>query len=185
MPSQIKDILKKQLEDVSVFLQNEFGKLQIGRASASLIDSIPVDAYGTSTPLKGLANIIVQDAKTILIQPWDKGSLSAIEKAILASDLGLNPVNEGISLRLVLPELTGERREQLVKVSHELLEKAKISIRQHRHDAHQKLKNLEKDKEISEDDGRREEKYVQDLVDECNQKVEEMGRKKENDIKTV
>ena len=185
MSDPIKDNFKKQCDDVVSYMQTEFSSLQIGRAHAGLVENIMVDVYGSKTPMKGVASIVIADAKTITIQPWDKGNLGPVEKAIQIADIGLNPINDGVVVRIVMPELTGERREQLVKLVHEYMEKAKISIRQHRQDAHQKIKEQEKNKEITEDDLRRDEKMIQEAVDEWNKKVEELGKRKEEDIKTV
>jgi len=166
-------------------LHHEYGKLQTGRASAGLVEGIEVENYGTRMPIKALASISVPDAKTIAIQPWDRGSMSSIEKAIQESGIGLNPQNDGLVIRLNLPPLTEERRRDLVKVVHQLSEDARISIRQGRHEAIDELKRMEKEKEISEDERIGKEKKMQESVDEYNKKVEELAKKKETDIMTV
>ena len=169
---------KKTLEH----LRNEFARLQIGRASASLVESIPVEAYGTTQPLKALASISVPDAKTLNIQPWDRGILSAVEKGIRDSSLGLNPVNDGIYVRINMPPLTEERRKELVKVVHRMAEDARISVRQTRGDAHGAFRDLEKSGDMTEDDVRLFEKKLQEKVDASNKEIEELAKKKEEDI---
>ncbi len=166
-------------------LQSEFSKLQTGRASAALVETIMVDSYGTKMPLKSLANITVPDAKTISIQPWDRGQIASVEKAIRDSSLGLNPMNNGIAVHLNLPPLTEERRKELVKVLFKYAEEAKIAIRNLRHDALGKLKAMEKDKEIGEDTMLVAEKEAQKHVDAFNLQIDEAAKKKEKDIMTV
>lgn len=166
-------------------LHAEFSKLQTGRASAALVETLMVDSYGTKMPLKSLANITVPDAKTISIQPWDRGQIASVEKAIRESSLGLNPQNNGIAIHLNLPPLTEERRKELVKVLYRYAEEAKIAIRNLRHDALGKLKAMEKDKEIGEDTLLVAEKETQKHVDAFNAQIDEASKKKEKDIMTV
>jgi ribosome recycling factor len=166
-------------------LHLEFSKIQTGRANAALVETLMVDSYGTKMPLKSLANISIPDAKTISIQPWDRGQIAAVEKAIRDSNLGLNPQNNGIAIHLNLPPLTEERRKELVKVLHKYTEDGKIAIRNVRHEALTQLKALEKDKKIGEDQLLVGEKEVQKLVDEFNGQIDEAAKKKEKDIMTV
>ena len=166
-------------------LHAEFSKVQTGRASASLVETLVVDSYGTKMPLKSLANITVPDAKTISIQPWDRGQIPSVEKAIRESSLGLNPQNNGIAIHLNLPPLTEERRKELVKVVHKYAEEARIALRNCRHEALDRLKTMEKAKEIGEDALATAEKEAQKHVDGFNAAIEEAAKKKEKDIMTV
>lgn len=166
-------------------LKSEFARLQIGRATPALVEDIKVEAYGGIQPVKSLASVSVPDPKTLQIQPWDKGLLGAIEKAIQSANLGLNPINDGRVLRLPMPPLTQERRVELVKVLHQMAEQAKISIRTARGTAHSAFKTMEEAKLISEDERRLSEKHLQEKVDASNKEVEEMAKKKEQDVMTI
>lgn len=166
-------------------LQEEFRRLQFGRASTNLVENIQVEAYSTRQPLKTLAGIGVLDSRTIQIQPWDITLLAPIEKAIRISELGLNPVNDGKLIRIPIPALTEERRRDLTKLLHSNAEDARISIRSARHDAHSHLKQLEEKHEISEDDLHRAEKHLQEKVDVVNKEIDLIVKKKEEDIMTV
>jgi len=166
-------------------LHSEFSKIQTGRASAALVEMLMVDSYGTKMPLKSLANITVPDAKTISIQPWDRGQIASVEKAIRDSNLGLNPQNNGIAIHLNLPPLTEERRKELVKVLHRYAEESRIVVRNLRHEALDQLKALEKAKEIGEDQLEVAEKEAQKHVDGFNAQIEEAAKKKEKDVMTV
>ena len=166
-------------------LEDEFSSLQVGRASSSLVENLMVDSYGTLQPMKAVASISIPDAKTVQIQPWDKSMLAALEKAIQNSDLNLNPVNNGASIILSIPPLTEERRRDLVKVVNQLSEDAKISVRNARHDAMSKLKKMEHDKELTEDDKKKGEKQIQEKTDEMNAKISELAKKKEQAIMTI
>jgi ribosome recycling factor len=163
-------------------LGREFASVRTGRASASLLDTVRVDYYGTPTPVNQMASISVADARTLTIQPWEANQLSAIEKAILKSDLGLTPVNDGKIIRLVMPTLTEERRKQLAKSVHKLAEDARIAIRNVRREANDKLKALAKEKKITEDDERRGHDQIQKATDRYVAKVDELLKKKEQEI---
>ena len=158
------------------------GKIRTGRASASLVEEIMIDYYGTSTPLNQLASISIPESRLITIQPWDPSVLGNIEKAILKSDLGLTPTNDGKIIRISIPALTEERRKELVKMVHKIGEEAKVAIRQIRRDANEKLKKMKKDKEISEDQFHRGQEEVQKNTDQFIQKVDEILKKKEEEI---
>jgi len=173
------------LTKVFEHLKSEYSRLQVGRASAALVDALMVDAYGSKQPLKAVASISVPDARTVQIQPWDKSQLAAIEKAIQQSDLNLNPVNDGVFVRLTLPPLTEERRKDLSKVVHRLAEESRISVRNVRQKAHDKVKEMEKNKELTEDQVKSFQKKLQDKVDATNLEIEKMSKSKENDIMTV
>lgn len=163
-------------------LEKEFNRLRTGRASTSLVEDVMVDYYGTPTPINQLASISVPDPRSITIQPWDKGAFGNVEKAIQKSDLGLNPVNDGKVIRINIPPLTEERRNELVKVAKKYTEDAKISIRNIRRDLNDTLKELEKEKDISEDDLHRSQEDVQKLTDEFVNKCDELFEVKEKEI---
>lgn len=162
------------------FLQAEFSKLQTGRANASLIEHIDVDAYGQRMQMKAVAGISVQDARTIVIQPWDKGVLQAIEKAIQQSDIGVNPMNDGMVIRLNLPPMTEERRAQLTKIVHKLAEEARISVRQARQGAHDAIKQ-----DPNETLRGSLQAHLQKEVDAVNAKIDELRAKKEEEVMTI
>ena len=178
-------VAQQEFEKSITYLKNEYSRLQTGRASPALVEHLKVEAYGSMQPLKSMASISVPDPKTLQIQPWDRSVLGAIEKAIQAANLGLNPVNDGRVIRLPMPPLTEERRKELVKVVHQLAEQAKISIRTARGAAHSAFKTLEESKTISEDERRLSEKHLQEKVDQANKDVEELAKKKEQDIMTI
>ena len=163
-------------------LERDLAGIRTGRASARLVDSIRVDYFGTPTPLSQLASISVPEARLLTIQPWDKSVVPAIEKAILKSDLGLNPSNQGNMIRLQIPELTEERRKELVKVVRKKAEDGKISIRNIRRSGLEKLRDMEKNKEISEDEEKRAEKQLQEITDKHIGNVDEVEKNKENEV---
>lgn len=173
--------LAAELDKIVSFLQGEYGRLQTGRASASLVEHLNVEAYGSTQPLKNLANISVPEARQIVIQPWDKGVMAAIEKAINTSNLGLNPLNDGLLIRLTIPQLTEERRKEMVKLVGKLAEEARISVRNVRQDA---LKKIKKD-EVGEDEAKRLEAGIQGQVDKANGQIDEIAKKKEEDVMRV
>jgi len=175
----------EEFEKALTHLKEEFVKLQVGRANPTMVEDIQVDAYGTVQPLKGLANITVPDPKSLVIQPWDKGVLSPIEKAIQTSELNLNPINDGVVIRINMPPMTEERRKELTKVVSKLAEEAKVTLRHHRQETLSKMRDLEKGKDISEDELRGGEKKLQDKVDDYNMKIDEMMKSKEKDVMTV
>jgi ribosome recycling factor len=166
-------------------LKSEFGRLQVGRASSLLVENIPVDIYGATQPIRAVANISIPDSKTIQIQPWDKSTLAPIEKAIVGIGTGLNPVNDGICIRINIPPLTEERRRDLTKHVHKLAEDARITVRTLRQDAHNSFKQLKSDGEITEDDLFSANKRLQDRVDEFNKQIDDISKVKETDIMTV
>jgi len=166
-------------------LKHEFVSLRTGRASASLLDGIKVEYYNSLTPLNQMATISVPESRLLVIQPWDPTSLANIEKAILKSDLGLNPSNDGRVIRLSIPMLTEERRKQLVKVVKNGAEDCRISIRNSRRESNEKLKSMEKDKEITEDQHHNGLKEIQNLTDEYIGKVDDLLNNKEKEILEV
>jgi len=181
MSSQILNEAKQKMEDAIRYLHEEYGKFQTGRANAALVESLTVECFGSTMPLKGVASISVPESNQIAIQPWNRDHLSSIEKAISEADLGLNPSNDGIMIRIILPPLTEERRKEMVKLSHKYAEESRVSIRNARHEAQHKLKQ----EALVEDELKGWEKKLQDLVDAYNKSVEEDSKKKEKDILTV
>lgn len=176
---------KEQFEKTLEHLRGELSGLRTGRATPALVEDITVEAYGVKQQLKTLASISVADAKTLTVDPWDKTILQSIESALNNSQLGINPVNDGKLLRLPLPELTQERRTELIKVLHQKLEAARISLRQIRDDVKKDIEKMEKDKSITEDERY---KHIEELdknVKTYNEKIKEIGEEKEKEINTV
>ncbi|MCR4430543.1 MAG: ribosome recycling factor [Tepidanaerobacteraceae bacterium] len=178
---EIEDKMKK----VQGNLKADFAAIRAGRASAALLDKIFVDYYGTLTPVNQLASVSVPEPKMILIQPWDMKMIGAIEKAILKSDLRLTPNNDGKVIRLILPELTSERRQELVKMARKKAEDAKVIIRNIRREYNEILKKMEKNHEISEDEHKRSQEEIQKLTDKYTEEIEKMLEHKEKDIMEV
>ncbi|PZV12772.1 MAG: ribosome recycling factor [Leptolyngbya sp.] len=179
--ADVEDHMQKAVEST----QRSFNTIRTGRANPSLLDRISVEYYGAPTPLKSLANISIPDASTITIQPFDRGSISLIEKAIQLSDLGLTPNNDGSVIRLNIPQLTSDRRKELVKLAAKLAEEGKVSIRNIRRDAVDAVRKQEKSSEVSEDESRDLQDKIQKLTDKFIAKVEEVLAAKEKDITTV
>ena len=163
-------------------LETEFATIRTSRATPALVENIKVEYYGSQVPLKQIASITIPEARMIVIQPWDPNALSEIEKAILKSELGVTPNNDGKIIRIILPPLTEERRQELVKLVKKLAEEAKIAIRNIRRDANEEVRKLEKDSEITEDDRYRAEEEIQKLTDEFIEKVEKVLDIKEKEI---
>jgi ribosome recycling factor len=174
---EVTENMDKAIEN----LNKRFATVRAGRANPSSLDGVYVDYYGSMTPLKQLATIAVPEARQLLIKPFDKGSLGAIEKAILAANLGFNPGNDGETIRIVIPELTEERRRELVKQVKAICEDAKVSIRNIRRDGLEDVKKAE----LPEDEAKGMEKDIQDLVNEYNKKIETMLKEKEQELLTV
>src|SRR4051794_35979586 len=174
--------VKRRMQGAIQSLKHELGGLRTGRASASMLDPVQVDAYGSHMPLNQLATVSVPEPRLISVQVWDKSMVHAVEKAIHASNLGLTPSTEGQTLRLRLPELNEDRRKELVKVAHKYAEAAKVAIRHVRRDGLEVLKKLEKDHEISEDDAKRSSEQVQKATDEVIAEVDKMLAGKEREI---
>ena len=166
-------------------LQQAFRRIRTGRASPSLLDDIKVDYYGADTPLAQVANVTVEDARSLLISPWEKPMIPVIEKAILKSDLGLTPASTADVIRLPMPPLTEESRKGLTKQARAEAENAKVAIRNIRRDANSTLKELEKEKEISEDEERRAEEMIQKLTDSWVGRVDELLAEKESDLMEI
>lgn len=166
-------------------LKRTLATIRTGRASPSLVENVQVDYYGTPTPMNQLATIAIPEARLILIQPWDKKALSGIEKALLASDLGLNPSNDGTVIRLPIPPLSEERRRDLVRSLGQRIENGKVSVRNVRRSALEQLRNLEKAKEISQDEARRAQDDLQQLTDAHIDAIDDIAKTKEAEIMQV
>ncbi len=173
--------MNKTLESLS----GEFGGLRAGRAHASLLDNIMVEAYGSPTPIAQVGTISVPDARTLSVSVWDRGLAKAVEKALRESDLGLNPVSDGQLIRIPIPPLSEERRKELVKIAGKYAEQNKVAIRNIRRDALDEVKKLKKDNLISEDEEKRYGNEIQKLTDDSIKKIDEMLSKKEKDILQV
>jgi len=171
-----------RMEKALAALERDFAKLRTGRAGTALVDGIKVDYYGTPTLISQMASVAVPDSRTVTIQPWDKGAFAAVEKAILKSDLGLTPMNDGKIIRISIPALTEERRKDLVKVSRKYTEEAKVAVRSVRRDANESLKKLEKAKNITEDELKKAGDDVQKLTDKFVTKCDERCQAKEKEI---
>jgi len=177
--------LKRRMQGAIATLKHELGGLRTGRASPSLLEPVQVDAYGSQMPLNQLATVSVPEPRLLAVQVWDKSMVHAVEKAIMAANLGLTPSTEGQVLRLRVPELNEERRKELVKIAHKYAEAAKVAIRHVRRDGLDVLKKLEKDHQISEDDGKRSSEQVQKATDEIIAEVDKLLAVKEREILTV
>lgn len=178
---QAEEKMKKSIEA----FRRELAGVKAGRATPALLDKVHVEAYGTSMPVSQVANISAPDSKTLVIDPWDKSTIKAIEKAILTSDLGLNPNNDGKIIRLVLPPLTEERRRELVKLIHKRAEEERVVIRNLRREANDEIKKAEKNKEISEDEAKRAQDEIQKLTDKSVKEVDQILAAKEKEIMEV
>jgi ribosome recycling factor len=181
----INDVLKNAEEKMRTsldVLKKELATIRTGHASPSLVENLRVDYAGVPTPLNQIARTTAPEARLLVIQPWDKTVLHAIEKAILKSELGLNPLSDGNVIRLNIPPLTEERRQELVKIVKRRAEEDKVAIRNVRHDAMNKLRDMEKNKEISQDDNKRAQAQLQKLTDTIIAEAEQIGRNKEAEI---
>lgn len=178
---EAKSHMQKAVESV----QHEMALIRTGRATTNLLDVVRVEYYGAHVPVNQVATIGVPEPRLLTIQPWDKSAISAVEKAILASGLGLTPSNDGTVIRLPIPQLTEERRKDLVRVVHKLAEEGRVSIRNARREANEMLKEGEKEGEIPEDDCKKAQKHVQDLTDEHIKKIDEILKRKEAEIMEV
>jgi ribosome recycling factor len=179
-----KDVSERMAKSVEA-LRVELTKVRTGRAHPSLLDHIKVSYYGTPTPLNQVANVSVDDARTLSIQPWEQTMVKAVEKAIMESDLGLNPNTAGTVIRVPMPPLTEERRRDLVKVVRAEAEHARVAVRNIRRDGNNDLKNAVKEKLISEDDDRRGQDLIQKLTDQYVKEIDEVLAKKEEDLMAV
>ena len=175
----------RRMEKALEHLAEEFGAVRAGRANAKVLDRITVEYYGSETPLNGVATISTPDARTLVIQPWDTNLLKEIQKAIQASDLGINPQNDGKVIRLVFPQLTEERRKDLTKQVKKYAEDAKVAMRNIRRDGMDYIKKLKKNSEITEDDQKKAEKDLQDMLDRYIKKVDDALAAKEKELMSI
>jgi ribosome recycling factor len=176
-----EDKMKKSIDSVAA----DFASVRAGRANAAVLDRITVDYYGSPTPIQQIASISSPDPRSLVIQPWDAGAVKLIKKAIETSDLGINPQDDGRSLRLAFPQLTEERRKELVKQIHKYAEGGKVAVRNIRRDAMDHFKKLEKKAEITEDEMKQAEKDLQKLTDDSCKKIDELLAKKEKELLAV
>lgn len=184
----IKDILQKSEEKMDKtlsVLKKDLASMKAGKANPTMLDRITVEYYGSETPINQVAGVSAPEPRVLLIQPWDKSSLKSIEKAILQSDLGLNPSNDGNVIRLIIPELTEETRKQIVKKVKKGGEDAKVAIRSIRRDANDKIKNLKKDNQITEDEATDAEDTVQKITDKFIKKVDDVIEEKEKEVMSI
>ena len=181
MLDQIYNEMKSQMQKTIIHYKDELVKIRTGRASTTMLDSVSVDYYGTPQPLKNIAHISVPEAQMIVVTPFDPSSLEMIESAILSSDLGMNPNNDGALIRLNIPALTEERRMEIIKYMHKIIEEGKISIRNIRREMNEKIKKM-KDDGVSEDNIKRALDNIQEFTDESIKKLDDMSSEKEKEI---
>jgi len=184
MESVVQGLEQKMNQTVKDLIQ-KLSRIRTGRASASLLDEIRVNYYGQMTPLKQIANITIPEPRLLIIKPYDAGTLKELEKAILNSGLGLNPMNDGKVIRIPIPELTEERRKELVKVVGKIAEEHRVAARQERKDAIERLRKMQKDKQITEDELHKGQEKIQKKIDEVIKKIDELAQKKEQEILEV
>lgn len=185
MINEIKNDAKERMQKSLDSLKSQMNKIRTGRAHPSLLDGIQVEYYGSATPLKQLANVVAEDARTLAVTVFDRTMIQAVEKAIMSSDLGLNPATSGTTMRIPLPPLTEERRKDLIKVVRGEAEGARVAVRNIRRDANADLKALLKDKEITEDDDRRAQEEIQKLTDSYVKLVDETLAAKEKELMEI
>ncbi len=183
-PEILKDAEQRMQAAIDAMV-HDFASYRTGRASPAVLDRVHVDYYGTETPISQLANISVPEPRQLLIQPWDKSTFVLIERAIMKSDLGINPVNDGTGIRLNFPQMTEDRRKDMVKQVHARLEQARIGVRNVRRDAMEGMKSLVKKKEMGEDEEKSYENKVQKLTDQYVAKADDLGKKKDEELMTV
>jgi ribosome recycling factor len=185
MTAEVLENLKTELDKTHAALKKELSHVRTGRASTTLLEGVHVDYYGTRTPLNQLASLSAPEASLLVIQPYDKSVIQAIEKAIQTSELGLNPQNDGKLIRIPIPPLTEERRKELVKHVRKVAEEFRVGARSHRRDSLEMLKELEKDKDITEDDRRHADQKVETMTKECLERLEKTLKAKEDEIMAV
>lgn len=177
--------LRKEMEDTIVAMRRELSRTRTGRASTALLEGISVEYYGTKTPLNQLAGLSAPEPRLLLIQPYDRSALNDIERAILQSDLGLVPQNDGKLIRVPIPELTEERRRDLVKHIRKIAEEYRVSLRNHRRDAIEMLKEMQKDGDVTEDDSRKGQEKIQELTKDYGERLDKVLKAKEDEIMEV
>ena len=184
MKDKVLEETQRKMEKVLDAMARDLSRVRTGRASVALLEGIKVDCYGTSMPLSQVASLAAPESRLLTVQPWDPTLLGDMEKAILKSDLGLNPMNDGKLIRLPIPALTTERRKELVKIVKKMGEEAKVALRNIRRDANDQFKDLKKDKQMPEDDVHRGQEEIQKVTDEFIKKVDTQGAEKEKEIMT-
>jgi len=184
MDPAVKEAKEKMLKSIDAFA-SEIAKIRTGKATTAILDAVKVDYYGTMTALSKIANVSVLDVQTLAITPWEKNMVHAIEKAVMSSDLGLNPRSDGTNIKVPIPPLTEERRKDMVKLVKKFGEESKVALRNVRRDANEHLKKSEKDKKITEDERKRFEDEIQKLTNEFTKKIEDMISHKEKEIMAV
>ncbi len=185
MIDQVYETTERKMRRAVEVLQHDLSALRTGRASPALLEKVQIDAYGTNMPLNGVASISVPEPRLLVIQPWDKKMLPAIEKAIQKSDLGLTPSSDGSVVRLNIPPLNEERRRDLVKMVHKRVEEARVAVRNCRRDAVDDLRKAEREQHIPEDQVKRAQDRLQKLTDEMIKQVDEVGRRKEGEVMEI
>ena len=185
MINELHEQVKSKMEKSIQVLKKDLARMRAGRANPQILDRITVDYYGVPTPLNQLGNITVPEARLLVISLWDSKMIPAVEREIMKSDLGITPTNDGKVIRLVFPELTEERRKELVKTGKKMGEETKVAIRKIRREANDQLRKMQKNSEITEDDLREEESNVQKITDDYIKKVDELIKEKENEIMEV
>jgi ribosome recycling factor len=185
MYKEIITLHKEELKGVIEHFEGETAKIRTGRANPGIVENIMVDCYGTATPIKQIANISVPEARQLLVQPWDRSNLQAIEKAIIIADVGANVSNDGIATRLSFPPMTEENRKSLVKVLNQKAEEARVGVRTVREDAWKDIQKQEKSGEITEDEKFIGKDELQEVIDAYNKTIEEIRKKKEQEIMTI
>ncbi|HYW12720.1 MAG TPA: ribosome recycling factor [Longimicrobium sp.] len=176
---------RQRMDGAIEALRREFAGVRTGKANAGLLDSVKVEAYGSTVPINQVGTVSAPEARMLVVQPWDKSLLKAIEKSLRESDLGFNPSNDGVIIRIPIPPLTEERRREFVKMLHKLTEEARVAVRNVRRDANDEVKQRQKDEGLSEDDIRREQGEVQKLTDQYIARIEELMKHKEAEIMEV
>lgn len=174
-----------RMEKRIAHLSSDYAAIRAGRANPAVLDKIMVDYYGSPTPINQLAAVSIVEARTLMIQPWDASVLKGIEKAIQTSELGINPQNDGKTLRIVFPPLTEDRRREIVKDVHKMAEETKISIRNVRREAVEKVKAKKKDGELTEDDLKKAENKIQDLTDRCVKEIDKLADDKQKEVMSI
>jgi ribosome recycling factor len=182
MKAEIMKEMQRKMDRALEVLGQDFARIRTGRASVALLEGIKVDAYGTSMPISQVASLAAPEPRLLTVQPWDTGLMSDLEKAILRSDLGLTPSNDGKIIRIPIPPLTTERRKELVKSTKKMAEESKVALRNLRREANEQLKELKKDKQISEDEAFKSQEDVQKVTDDYIKKLDALAAEKEKEI---
>jgi len=184
-PEEVLSDTSTKMDRAIDAFKRDLTQLRTGRATSAMVENVEVDYYGNMTPLKQIASISIPDARAIMIQPWDVGSLREIEKSLMSSEMGFNPSNDGATITVAIPQLTQERRLEMVKLLKRKVEDGKVSVRNVRRDSLESLRKLEKDKSISQDDGRRAQEQLQKTTDGFTKQIDETGSAKEAEILQV